>query len=136
MVGGLIEIRARMSSKPVKGHQMDAVAAANKLIDMYNVKDYDALERLIHEHVDFAHYNREIAHKDRSALIGMMRAAGEVMESRQYGPPERLTAVGDICVRESEWTATLKGGEAMRLRLCTVMRFDRDGVLVEWKDYG
>jgi hypothetical protein len=115
---------------------MDAVAAATKFINAYNAKDYDALERLIHERVDFAHYNREIVHKDRSALIGMVRAAGEMMESRQYDPPERLTAVGDVCVRESEWAATLKGGDVMRLRLCTVMRFDPQGVLVEWKDYG
>ena len=51
---------------------------------------------------------------------------------------------GNLVVREAWYAGTaavdLPGfgtaGEAFRLRFCSVMRFDNDDILVEWKDHG
>jgi|SRR5215207_2252478 len=125
---------------------MDVTAAAERVISAYNSKDFDAMEGLVADDVDFAHFNRGLVFDNRQALMDAMRMfANDLLESRKFESPERVTTSGSICVREGYWTATPKvdltaigarAGETVTLRFCTVMRFDNSGMLVEWKDHG
>lgn len=119
--------------------------ASDRLIAAYNAKDFDALEALIAPDIDFAHFNRDFVLAGRAALIEVLRGfAATYVPDRHFEPPERVTVVGDIVVREAWYVGTaavdLPGfgaaGEAFRLKFCSVMRFDEAGVLVEWKDHG
>ena len=125
---------------------MNAADAAARIIGAYNAKDFDTMESLIAERVDFAHFNRNYAITSRHELIAILRQfAGEFLSSRRFENPERVTASGNVCIREGYWTATTKvdlpafgapAGDTVRLKFATVMRFDDEGILVEWKDYG
>jgi hypothetical protein len=125
---------------------VDAAAAADRLIDAYNRQDFDELERLIDPAVDFTHYNRGFAVDDRAQLLDVLRLfAGDLLEERHFERPERVTTAGNVCVREDDWVALPRvdieaigatAGTPFRLRLCTVLRFDDTGTLLEWKDHG
>jgi predicted ester cyclase len=123
----------------------DFAAAADRLVAAYNGKDWDALERLVAPDLDFAHYNRDFAFDDRDGLLAVIKMfADELAPDRRFTEPERVTVQGNVVVRESNYQATaavdIPGfaaeGERVDLRLCTVLRFDDDGILVEWKDHG
>ncbi len=124
----------------------DAAANAERVIAAYNAKDFDAMEALIAAKLDFAHFNRGFVLNDRTEFLAILsQFAGEFLSARHFEPPLRVTASGNVCVRESYWVATPKvplpafgaaAGETIRLKFVTVMRFDDQGILVEWKDYG
>lgn len=124
---------------------VDFVAATDRLIDAYNAKDFGAMSALIAADIDFAHFNRDFVLGSRDALIGVLQQfAEQCVPDRHFEAPERVFAAGDKVVREAWYVGTaaidLPGfgmaGEAFRLKFCSVMRFDHDGMLVEWKDYG
>ena len=123
----------------------DPAAAAERLIQAYNAKDFDAMAVMIAADLDFAHYNRDFVLTSRDALLDVLRQfAADFIPDRRFEPVERVTVSGDIVVREGWYTGTpavdLPGfgakGEAFRLKFCSVMRFDDRDVLVEWKDHG
>lgn len=123
----------------------DFAQAASRLIDAYNLKDFDALELLIAPNIDFAHFNRDFVLTDRKALLDVLRGfAASYVPDRHFEAPERVTVSGNIVVREAWYVGTaavdLPGfgaaGEEFRLKFCSVMRFDESGILVEWKDHG
>ena len=120
-------------------------AKAEALIAAYNRKDFDAMAEMIAPDLDFAHFNRDFALGSRDELMGILRQfAADFIPDRQFEAAERVTEAGDIVVREGYYTGTpavdLPGfgaqGEAFRLKFCSVMRFNADGILVEWKDHG
>jgi len=124
---------------------VDVATAAEKLIAAYNAKDFDAMAARIAVDLDFAHFNRAFVLRGRDALIGVLRDfASQYVPDRRFEAPERITVAGDIVVREAWYVGTAavdlpgfgSAGEAFRLKFCSVMRFDPDGMLVEWKDHG
>jgi hypothetical protein len=124
---------------------VDVAQAAERLIEAYNAKDFDALDALIAPDIDFTHFNRDFVLSDRQALLDVLRGfADSYVPDRHFEAPERVTVAGNIVVREAWYAGTaavdLPGfgaaGEAFRLKFCSVMRFDNAGVLVEWKDHG
>ncbi|NML12042.1 nuclear transport factor 2 family protein [Sphingobium sp. AR-3-1] len=124
---------------------VDVAAAAEALIQAYNAKDFDAMERMIALNLDFAHFNRAFVMTSRDALLAVLRDfAGSYVPDRHFEAPERVTVAGDIVVREAWYVGTASvdlpgfgaAGEAFRLKFCSVMRFDAAGILVEWKDHG
>jgi SnoaL-like domain len=124
---------------------VDSAAAAEALIAAYNAKDFDAMEAMIAPDIDFAHFNRDFVLTSRDELLGVLRQfARDFFVDRCFEPPERCVSSGNVAVREAWYTGTcaadLPGfgaaGETFRLKLCTVMRFDDNGILVEWKDHG
>ena len=124
---------------------IDLAATADRLVEAYNAKDFDTMTAMIAPDVDFAHYNRDFVLGSRDALLDVLKAfAGEYVPDRHFEAPERVTAAGDIVVREAWYVGTAaidlpgfaKAGEAFRLRFCSVLRFDANGILVEWKDHG
>ena len=123
------------------GHAPLALA----LIDAYNRQDFDAVEAMMAPDLDFAHYNRNFALSSRADLLAVLRDfAANYMIERHFEAPERITEAGDIVVLESWYVGTAaidlpgfgQAGEPFRLKFCSVMRFDADGLLVEWKDHG
>lgn len=123
----------------------DPAAAAERLIQAYNAKDFEALEAMIAPDIDFAHYNRDFVLNSRDALLNVLRDfARSYVPDRRFEPVERVTTSGNIVVREGWYAGTaavdLPGfgavGEAFRLKFCSVMRFDDNDILVEWKDHG
>lgn len=123
---------------------VDVASAAARLIEAYNAKDFDALEPMIAPDIDFAHFNRDFVLTSRSALLDVLRGFPAYVPDRHFERPERVTVAGLIVVREAWYVGTaavdLPGfgaaGEAFRLKFCSVMRFDENGILVEWKDHG
>lgn len=123
----------------------DAAAAAERLIQLYNAKDFEGMAEMIAPDLDFAHFNRDFRLAGRDALLDVLRQfASQYVPDRRFEPVERVTVAGDIVVREAWYAGTaavdLPGfgaaGEAFRLKFCSVMRFDDQGILVEWKDHG
>jgi len=123
----------------------DFAQASDRLVEAYNTKSFDALAAMIAPDIDFAHFNRDFVLTDRDALIEVLRGfAASYVPDRHFEAPERVTVAGNIVVREAWYVGTaavdLPGfgaaGEGFRLKFCSVMRFDNDGVLVEWKDHG
>ena len=78
-------------------------------------------------------------------MLGVLRAfAASYVPNRHFEPPERVSVADNIVVREAWYVGTaavdLPGfgaaGEGFRLKFCSVMRFDDNDILVEWKDHG
>ncbi|MFW2830425.1 nuclear transport factor 2 family protein [Sphingomonas sp. ID0503] len=124
---------------------MDFAAAAERIVNAYNHKDFEALEHLIAADLDFAHYNRDFVLTSRDALLEVLRNfAATYVPDRHFEEPERVIVSQNIVVREAWYVGTaavdLPGfgaaGEAFRLKFCSVMRFDTEGKLIEWKDHG
>jgi len=124
---------------------VDVARAAERLIQAYNQKDFDVLETAIAPDIDFTHFNRNFVLNDRAALLDVLRGfANQYAPDRHFEAPERVLVAGDVVVREAWYAGTaavdLPGfgaaGEAFRLKFCSVMRFNEDGILVEWKDHG
>lgn len=122
-----------------------ATVVAERLIAAYNAKDFDGMAQMMAPDIDFSHFNRDFVLTSRDALLDVLRAfAASYVPDRHFEAPERVTAVGNIVVREAWYVGTaavdLPGfgaaGEAFRLKFCSVMRFDDAGILVEWKDHG
>ncbi len=123
----------------------DLAAASERLIAAYNAKDFDAMAAMIAPDLDFAHYNRDFVLTSRDALLDVLRDfAANYFLDRRFEPAERVTVSGNMVVREAWYAGTaavdLPGfgaaGETFRLKFCSVMRYDRQGILVEWKDHG
>lgn len=124
---------------------VDVASASERLIASYNAKDFDALSALIDPDLDFAHFNRDFILSSRAALIEVLKGFAETYApDRRFEPADRVTVAGNIVVREAWYTGTaavdLPGfgvaGETFRFKFCSVMRFNDDGLLVEWKDHG
>lgn len=124
---------------------VDTAAAAERLVQAYNAKDFDGLAAMIAPDLDFTHFNRDFVLSSRDALLDVLRQfASTYVPDRRFEAPERVTVAGDIVVREAWYAGTAavdlpgfgSAGEAFRLKFCSVMRFDAAGLLVEWKDYG
>lgn len=120
-------------------------ARSDALIDAYNRKDFVAMAAMMCPALDFAHFNRDFLLEDREELIAILKQfASDLIPDRRFEAAERVLETGNIVVREAWYTGTpqveLPGfgpvGGTFRLKFCSVMRFDDDGLLAEWKDYG
>ena len=123
----------------------DYAFAAETLIALYNAKDFERMESLISPALDFAHFNRDFVFVERAGLFAVLRHfAASLVPDRRFLNPERVTVSGKIVVREGYYTGIANvdlpgfaaAGGSIKLKFCTVMRFDDAGLLVEWKDYG
>lgn len=120
-------------------------AAAERLVAAYNAKDFPAMKPLIAADLDFAHFNRDFAFTGREGLFEVLQQfATKLVPDRRFLAPERVTVSGNVVVREGWYTGTAQvdlpgfasAGGTIRLKFCSVLRFNDAGILVEWKDYG
>ncbi len=123
----------------------DFAAAAERLFAAYNAKDLAGMRDLVSPDLDFAHFNRAFAFNERAALFEVLnRFATSLVPDRQFLPAERVSVCGNVVIRESYYTGTAQvdlpgfaaAGAQIMLKFCSVLRFDAQGILVEWKDYG
>lgn len=123
----------------------DFAECADRLIQAYNDKDFDRLREMVAPDLKMAHFNRGAAFENADDLIALMKAFGDsLMPDRRFEPAEGVHVIGNVVVREGYWGGTAQqdlpgfagNGETLRLRLCSVMRFDDTGILVDWKDHG
>ena len=122
-----------------------AIELSNGIVRAYNAKDFAGMRKLMHPDLDFAHVNRGFAYRKAEDLLQILELfAGQLMPNRRMKEPERVLSQGDTVVRVAGWGGTAaadvpgfgKAGEAIEIIICSVMRFDDAGLLVEWKDYG
>jgi hypothetical protein len=123
----------------------DPATLATELFAAYNAKDFAELERRISPRVSFEHCNRGYVFRTRDELLAVLRQfADAIVPDRKFRGPFRITASGNRAVHESRWGGVAKSevpgmaqaGGTIDLELCSVLTFDENGVLVEWKDYG
>ena len=123
----------------------DNLANAQAMIAAYNAQDFTAMEAMIAPDVDFAHFNRDFVLTSRDALLDVLRQfARDCFVERRFEPADRMFGSGDMVAREGWYAGTCaidlpgfgKAGESFRLKFCTVLRFDDNGIIVEWKDHG
>lgn len=123
----------------------DFEACAESIIQAYNDKNFDRLRAAVAPDLKMAHFNRGASFDNANDLIDLMRAFGDsLMPDRRFEPAEGVHVSGNVVVREGYWGGTAQqdlpgfaaNGEVLRLRLCSVMRFDDAGILVDWKDHG
>ena len=123
----------------------DPITLSNQIVRAYNAADFDRLRTLMHPELDFAHVNRGFSFSTSKELIGVLELfAGQLMPDRKMSEPERVVAREDTAVRVARWGGTAQAdipgfgsaGDKVELTLCSIMRFDAQGLLVEWKDYG
>jgi predicted ester cyclase len=123
----------------------DFAACADGIIQAYNDKDFDRLRAAVAPNLTMAHFNRGASFDNADDLIGLMQAFSDtLMPDRKFEPAEGVHVVGNVVVREGYWGGTAQqdlpgfaaNGEVLRLRLCSVMTFDDNGILVDWKDHG
>lgn len=124
---------------------VDLVIRSDAFIEAYNRKDFAAMEAMMAPDLDFAHYNRDFVLTSSAELLAILRQfAADLIPDRHFEPAERVIESDGYVIREAWYTGTplveLPGfglvGEVFRLKFCSVMRWNEDGILVEWKDYG
>lgn len=113
-------------------------------IDAYNALDWDGMQACLDPDLDFAHYNLGFAFPSASELIATLKTfASDYLPDRHLGPALRVTAGGDVVIREQMWTGTLAvdlpgfggAGDPVEKRLATVFTV-RNGRIVQYYDYG
>ena len=121
------------------------VELSDRVVAAYNAKDFAALRKLFHPELDFAHFNRGFAFSRSEELVQILEVfAGQLMPDRRMGAPETVVSQGDTVVRVAYWSGVAKAdiagfgkaGDKIEVKLCSVMRFDAMGLLVQWKDFG
>jgi hypothetical protein len=118
---------------------------SNRFMDAYNNQDFDTMASMMVPDIDFNHFNRDFPMNSRDALIDTLRTfAAQYFVERAFEKPEKLLVDGNTAVRVAWYGGIPKvdlpgfgdAGEKFRLKLCSVMRFNDEGLLAEWKDFG
>ena len=124
---------------------VDYAAAADEIVAAFNEMDFERLRGLMAPNLMFRHFNRPFANDDRDEFVDLLiHFAKNVMPVRRLEVPERVTVSGNIVIREGWYSGTAAGdvegwsvaGQEVRHKTCTVYRFDDQGLLLEWTDYG
>jgi hypothetical protein len=123
----------------------DFTAAAERFVAAYNAKDFDTMTAMVVPDLDFSHFNRDFVFDNWTGLRDVLNQfATTLVPDRKFLPPERVTAAGNIVMREAYYTGTAQvdlpgfadAGRTIMLKFCTVLRFNDAGLIAEWKDYG
>lgn len=118
---------------------------SNRLMDAYNSQDFETMASMMAPDIDFNHFNRDFPMNDRDALIDTLRTfVAQYFVERRFEEPEKLLVDGNTAVRVAWYSGIAKvdlpgfgdAGESFRLKLCSILRFNDAGILVEWKDFG
>ncbi|MCB2045803.1 MAG: nuclear transport factor 2 family protein [Novosphingobium sp.] len=123
----------------------DLAQLSDRFFAAYNDQDFDTMAAMLAEQLDFNHFNRDFPMNSRDQLLETLRTfAGQYFVERGFGPPEKLLVDGNTVVRVADYTGIGKvdlpgfgnAGERFTLKLCSILRFNDDGLIVEWKDFG
>lgn len=124
---------------------VDLAAAADRVVEAFNEKDFEGLRQLMHPKLKFRHFNRDFAIDDRDEFITLLEHfAKNIMPVRRLEVPERVTTSGNLVIREGwysgqaagDWEGWSSAGQEVRHKTATFYLFDDQGLLLEWVDYG
>ncbi|QIZ37742.1 nuclear transport factor 2 family protein [Saccharopolyspora sp. ASAGF58] len=116
---------------------------ADNFIDSYNSGDLDRITALLSEDVRFVHHNRGVDVQGKDAARKLLETYGELFPGKAFSNRRSIATSGDRVFVEHTWggkaMADVPGwaaaGETVSLDLGTFMTV-RDGLLVEYHDYG
>lgn len=123
----------------------DYAALVEKFLTAYNDKKFETMSEMMVPNIEMAHYNRNAAFDNRDDLMVVFPIFADILApDRKFSPAVRVTTSGNMVIRESDFTGTATDdipnfaakGEHFKLRLCSVFRFNDDGLIAEWKDHG
>ncbi|MGD9664698.1 MAG: nuclear transport factor 2 family protein [Novosphingobium sp.] len=123
----------------------DYAALVDTFLTAYNDKDFAKMGDMMVPDIDMAHYNRGAFFNSRDELLAVFPIfADSLAPDRKFSPALRVNVAGNMVYRESDFSGTATDdipnfaskGEHFVLRLCSVFRFNNDGLIVEWKDHG
>ena len=123
----------------------DLAQASDRFFAAYNDQDFDTMAAMMAEKLDFNHFNRDFPMESRDQLLDTLRTfASQYFVERGFGAPEKRLVDGNTVVRVADYTGVGKvdlpgfgnAGERFCLKLCSILRFNDDGMIVEWKDFG
>ena len=115
----------------------DLIAVVDGITSAYNDKDWAQLEGALAPDLAFAHNNRGVTTKTAAEFLALLRkTVDEMLPDRHFKPADRIQQIGNIVVREGYWAADAVVDSPRVMKLCTVLRFNDDGLLAEWSDYG
>lgn len=124
---------------------VDAAALSDKFIDAYNRYDFDAMGEMMVEDLDFAHFNRDFEMHSSTELLNTLRTfAADYFVERKFASPEKIVVDGNSVVRIAWYSGKAKvdlpgfgnAGDEFRFKFSSFIRFNDDGKVVEWKDFG
>ncbi|TCK22042.1 nuclear transport factor 2 family protein [Pseudonocardia endophytica] len=117
---------------------------AEAYLDAYNSGDLERITSFLSDDVHIVHHNRGVDVRGKQTASELFAGAGQVIPDKRFGDRTALDVIGsDSVVVRHTFTATALGdmpgfaakGEAISLELATFLTF-RDGLLVEYHDYG
>jgi len=123
----------------------DNIALLESFFEAYNRKDFEAMRRMMTPDAEMAAYNRGAAYRTRDELLAALPLfANHLAPDRKASNAIRVTAQQNVVVREYDFSGTATvdihnmamKGERFTLRLCSVFRFNDEGLIVEWRDHG
>lgn len=116
---------------------------ADRYIQAYNSGDLDVIATFLSDDVRLTHHNRGVDVSGKQAAIELFSAYGGLFPNKAFTNRRSIQATGDRVIVEHTWggkaAADVPGwaaeGESVSLDLATFMTV-RDGLLVEYHDYG
>ncbi|MEU7810871.1 nuclear transport factor 2 family protein [Pseudonocardia sp. NPDC049154] len=123
----------------------DVTELAEAYIAAYNSGDLDRIGAALADDVEITHHNRGAHAKGKAAAMEVFTGAGQVMPDKHFEGRINLQVTGpDSVVVRHVFVANPKvdipgfgpAGEEIRLDLATFLRFNADGLLVEYNDFG
>ncbi|PKW16532.1 nuclear transport factor 2 family protein [Saccharopolyspora spinosa] len=123
--------------------KVDLVEFAENYIDAYNSGDLDRIAAFLAEDVRLVHHNRGVDVQGKEAARQLFETYGQLFPDKAFSNRRSIAAVGNRVFVEHTWggkaAADVPGwaaaGETVSLDLGTFMTV-RDGLLVEYNDYG
>lgn len=122
---------------------VDPATVVDQFVDAYNSGNNDKLLGLSAENIRVTHHNREVMVKGREAFGELLANFAGAFPDKHFENRRAKYVDGENVLLEHTWVATAaadvpgwaKTGEVVRLDLCTRYTV-RDGVVVEYHDYG
>lgn len=119
------------------------VEFADNFVAAYNSGDLDRISALLADDVRLVHHNRGVDVQGKQAARQLFETYGQLFPNKAFSERRSISTAGDRVFVEHTWSgqaaADVPGwatqGETVRLELGTFMTV-RDGLLVEYNDYG
>ena len=123
--------------------QNDVAQLADTYIDAYNRKDLEAVVAMLASDVHIIHHNRGVEVTGPEAARALYEGYGAAFPDRAFTKRRDVLVNGDTVIVRHTWGGTAAAdvpgwattGDAVSLDVTTFLTF-RDGVLVEYEDFG
>ena len=116
---------------------------AERYVEAYNSGDLERIAAFLSDDVRLTHHNRGVDVQGKDAAVELFKAYGGLFPDKAFTNRRSIQVAGDRVIVEHTWggkaASDVPGwaaeGESVSLDLATFMTV-RDGLLVEYHDYG